>query len=71
MIQGQDHLSAFQVRIKKAEDSIADLKDNNVALQEKVILNHTDLILIIVNNSIQSIFISKCKLHSFMLSTKA
>jgi len=71
MIQGQYHLSEFQVRIKKAEDSIADLKDNNVALQEKVILNHTDLILIIVNNSIQSIFISKCKLYNFMLSTKA
>ena len=32
----QDHLLAFQTRIKEADDSIADLKDKNAALQKEV-----------------------------------
>jgi len=34
--QGQEEISAAQIRIQEAEDSIANLKDKNAALQEEV-----------------------------------
>ena len=36
--QGQEEISAAQIRIQEAEDSIANLKDKNAALQEEVTL---------------------------------
>jgi len=40
LTQRCDHLLAFQARIEEAEDSIADLKDKNAALQNEVTFRH-------------------------------
>jgi len=53
LTKGQDQLSALQTRIKEAEDSIADLKDKNAALQKEVKFSSRISILYIINNSLQ------------------